>query len=242
MTKLLGLLLILASCHRREEKKESCFASHIGEAISVNFKRTIPYKKISDGKSLRFSLKMMATESLLWPVMKTLEIFAQKYWEKGIPILCYDVVSMDGIKPLSLYTPFSVQEKNFKIIPIDEIKIELQKQIEQGAYAQASAMAKKWVENLSDQPHSHCMTRHTLESLSRVLYLTPVYVNGSLKAGLPSSEWISKAVIKVHLMGLIEAYRSDEEAYPLQKSGVAIICQDIPAIEMRPSLKGIGDN
>ena len=88
---------------------------------------------------------------------------------------------------------------------------------------------------LAAQPGFDGMVRHLVESALRVANLAGPHAALAREAGRPSTRLLSRLLLWMHLWGLGQAARLDDEAAPLQAAGLPILCRDVPPITPCPS-------
>ena len=80
----------------------------------------------------------------------------------------------------------------------------------------------------------NCMTRHLLESIRQIARNATIHAAKHRRLNpqskLKSPAWISKKMIRAHLLYMADAETLDRLAAPIQATGVPIICNDVPSV------------
>lgn len=209
-----------------------CFQEHLEEAIALNRARLIAYAELSGKRSIPISLQMILGEKMSLIPAAHFDFLAKPYENAGIPLMCQAFVSMtgtpafqNGLLPPDL-NPIPFQKVNTK-----KLKAQLFQSFKTSGFAGLALAAQSQARSLRN-PRFNCMLRHGLESIARIAMLAPVHNKLSLAKSLPPSSDISERLLKFHLHGIGLLHNLDVTAQPLQESGVAIICNDVPHIPL----------
>ncbi len=210
---------------------------HLNDALRSNAERLPRYAEISNGRSVGISKTLLRYERLAMPFAHLLQLFARPYWRRGLPILKVEFVSMtltppfaavstNAPGPLPPFTPLPVVRWGFRLL---------------GTYWRRGAMAAheetcRFLASLPPSPRIHCMVRHILESLARVLSLDPQFRQLARDTAAPSTAWASWCLVLMHLTSLAMSHRLDRKAYPLQVEGIPILERDVPPIPLEADL------
>ena len=96
----------------------------------------------------------------------------------------------------------------------------------------ASYLLKDEIKKLESFPGMYCMYRHVIESMLRTSNYGPIHQAKAKALNLEVKDVgkISWNFILSQMMTFPLASQIDKMAFPFQKSGVPIICQDVPHI------------
>ncbi|ASD62768.1 hypothetical protein [Bdellovibrio bacteriovorus] len=208
-----------------------CLSEHIHEALVLNKERKPLYMNLSDGKSKAVSDKLIWMERKLSVAVPFADAWAAPYQAAGIPILCQDFISMSETPKFQAQNPEGPDSlHNYRRPDIAGIKSRLLELYKAKAYQQLAEYADKQIVDLDQKPRYNCMVKHILESVRRMAALTPVHAQKSKAKNKVSSEFLSRTVLRSHIMLLDDSAEIDEVAAPLQAAGLPIVCQDVPYI------------
>ncbi|MBI2518787.1 MAG: hypothetical protein HYV97_00135 [Bdellovibrio sp.] len=210
---------------------------HLLEAIHLNQARKKLYQQYFGTKAAKVFAKVMFYEHVMLPFARILDWQAKPFLCAGVEILKNDLVSI-GMTP-----NFSGQ----RIIPgrferpddredVKNLRVHLQQSLEADQanndihFTKTLKLLSLKIKELNAAPHVNCLERHFLESTGFALTHAATYHVKSLALGLKSTLPLSIKFAKVHLQALSIMARLDRKAYPLQKEGIPIFCQDVPPI------------
>lgn len=202
------------------------FFKHVDDAYKINTERLPLYEKLSDGRSVKISKKLLFMEAVLIPIAKILDKKAIYFQEKGIPLFEKELVAMN-------LPPFQGRVENaLQFIPLDisRLKKELKSSLENGDYKSLSEKANEYLNILENEKAAHCLVRHFLESIRRSANYAPTHLENAMARELKSPEKLINFFIKLHILGMNNAEKIDQLAFELQAEGLPIICQDVPNI------------
>lgn len=235
--KYLGLLALLLALSAQAEDG-SCFSAHLREAIQLNKARAPLYKALSQGESGWLSWKLVLSERLSLMPAGALEWQARAFWKAGIPILCADFVPMAKTPAFKEHFDFKAPHlADYQEPPVDRWKRDLSIAVHKMSFNAVHLTARRFLRELGEPQGFHCMVRHVLDSVARVAYLAPQYEARARKLGLRQSpESLARKNLWLHLQGLSLARDMDRQAAPIQARGIPILCQDVPPIDLTPTL------
>lgn len=205
---------------------------HLIDATKLNQKRAIRYAKLTKNKSLMLSYELILMERLALLATHQLDLGAQKYLKKGIPLFHEDLIDMK-LTP-SFSASFPANE-----FPGERIEIDINKLIDRWLKLLKSREAELIYSEAKElleqgklaQINQNCLTRHFVESIARTIWLMDRHYTDSLKLGLEDPRELSIKFTKIQIRSLKWAYSLDKRAYPLQHQyRVPLFCQDVPAI------------
>lgn len=203
------------------------FTAHVQEALKINKERLSVYSKLSNRKSVKVSLSLIAMEEALLPLARVLDFRAKKYLKKGVPLLEKEIV------PMTL-PPFKNEreELTLPIVKLDysQLMEELSLALKSQDYADLFFISNRFIQELARSPKTNCLTRHFLESIRRAAYYAPYQISLSEHKKLESPKNIIRDFVALHFLGLGWAKVIDSMAIETQEMGIPIICQDIPDI------------
>lgn len=230
MKIIIGMLMITASFSTYAKSyTDNCFSDHIKESIVINKERKPFYSKLTNGRSNKVFNFLITSETLTLPLAKIYDFRARKYQKNGVPLFCYEFMSMDA-------TPRFDLEK--RVIPTEEFEEfdwkSYKKRIDVAVKAKDAEAIKEIsyeaLTALKAYPHYYCMLRHLFESIYRFAYFMPLQVEAAEKAGLKSPAKLSMNVIKMQLLALISANKIDQWSAPIQKEGIPLLCSELPLL------------
>jgi hypothetical protein len=216
-----------------------CFETHIRDAIEVNRQRLPLYSRLTNGESEKVSKKFILNQHLVLPITWYVDWRARTFQQKGIPIVCLDMVSMrlaPTFRERSEVDPQPLSE--FHTPDVKKIRQMARTAYLKGSFEEVSRVISKEVRRLQAIPTYHCMLRHMLESALRCSNLAPRYIEKAKQSRMKSPADLSWFLIRLHLMALGGCAKLDALAAPLQAQGIPIIGQDVPPITPLP--RGLG--
>lgn len=206
---------------------------HLNEAIAHNKKAAKIYSELSDGASSKISFILINLERFSKIIIGGVERETGIYHQKNIPLLCEEIPSMDGL-------PEFQERLSENLRPQDLFKYDrksyvrsLKKLLKENRFDEAYTLTSSDLIKLEEAPHQQCLTRHFLESIAITLKLTDTHRQEAKKAGLPDPINIIKKYIELQRRALFLTEALDKQAFPLQKDGLLIFCQDVPSINWK---------
>jgi hypothetical protein len=233
MKSLALLLFIVMPFSAFAEELTRCYhaiANHAREAIIHNTSVRPLYSKLSDGESDRLSSALIASEKLTTIAVAHLEHESRLYQEAGIPLLCDDLASMHDLPPFQESLPEDLRPHDFFDFDYKESSKKIRMALKEKNYDEAYTVIATDLNELSAHPNQQCMTKHILESMARSLMLRKKRQSEALNHDLPDPTHIIEKYVTLQRRVLGIAHYLDENAFPLQQKGIAIFCQDVPAI------------
>lgn len=212
------------------EPGPDCFQRHLGEAISLNRRRSPTYAEWSDGASRDVSGRLIALERWALLGARYVDDVVRPFQRAGLTIGCAEFVSMSLTPPLGRQRPGPPAEAYRPGPSADSVTAAILEGYGRGGFAGVAAAADRTLDTLAAAPDYHCMVRHLVESIWRVATLAPAHAAAAEAAGLRSTLPVSRLLLRLHLAALPEGARLDREAAPLQEAGVPILCRDVPAL------------
>jgi hypothetical protein len=208
-----------------------CLSEHIRDAIVLNKERKPLYMKLSNGKSKVVSDKLIWLERKLSMAVPFADAWAAPYQAAGIPVLCQEFISMSEAPKFQLRNPEGIDSlHNYHRPDITGLKARLLELYTAKAYMRLAEYADKQIIDLDQNPRYNCMVKHILESIRRMAALTPIHQQKSREKNKVSSEYLSRTVLRTHILLLNDFAELDELAAPLQADALPILCQDVPYI------------
>jgi hypothetical protein len=203
---------------------------HVEDAIVHNKKNAPIYSRLSNGDSTFLSWTLIATEEISIYLLKGMEKRARPYQEKGIPLLCEEVVDMKLLPTFQDNLQINLRPTTFLTYDQSIIRNKISGFTDKDQFNEAYQAIKSDLMMLEKYPHQLCMTRHILESIARTLLLAPKHQASARAQNLADPKEIIKEFITIQNRSLPLAYYLDKWAFPLQKKGLMIYCQDVPPI------------
>lgn len=225
----LGSLLLASTGYSHAEIPNNCFRHHLREAIELNEARRPLYSRASYGESEAVTETLIGHERVGILIGYYFDWRAQPWRDAGIPLLCDEFVPMAGTPEFSIQSPVDDAEK-FEPLDGCDVRKELKEVYKAAGFEGVYHATRAKIASLESQPHYSCMTRHVLESVARAALLAPRHAEAARAQGLESPEKVSWLFIRLQLFSLADAVRLDEQAYPIQKQGIPILCGDVPPI------------
>ncbi len=204
---------------------------HLKEAIEINTDRMPRYAKLSDGKSLPFSKKLIRYEKLsLWGAW-IFDRVGDKYQQKGIPYMKSEFIEMSLTPDFSSTFPKHIDyTKPLQKVNFQPFSSAIKAKIKDQNYSGIVRYSNEMLETLDQQPHVYCMMRHIIESLRRIAFFIPIHEENCAKIQLKAPTAYSHFLLKVHRWSFSQSAALDEAIAPIQESGVPILFQDLPHI------------
>jgi hypothetical protein len=224
---ILGIAMSSALSGYAKSYSNNCFKQHILESISINTKRKQDYAKLTQGRSNRIFNTLIAYETVTLAPASYFDLLALPFQKQGIELFCHEFMGMNQapqfdsnnrIKPTEVFKPFDW--KFYK----ERMEIALK----HGNETELKSVLVQALEELKSMPHYYCMTRHLLESIYRFAHFMPIRIEEAQVKNLKSPKKIITDVMKLHLLGMKESHKIDLLSQPIQKSGIPILCSEIP--------------
>ncbi len=210
---------------------------HLLEAIHLNKARKKLYRQHFGAKAANVFAEVMLYEHLMLPFALILDWQAKPFLCSGVSILKDDLVSI-GMTPN--FSSVRSMPQSFERPDSREAVKNLKKRLRETIEADRSSndvhftktveLLTLKINELQLGPHVNCLQRHFLESTALALTHADTYQLKAQELGLKSTLPLSIKFAKVHLQALSIMARLDRNAYPLQKEGIPIFCQDVPPI------------
>ncbi|MCE7870457.1 hypothetical protein DYH09_08795 [bacterium CPR1] len=196
-------------------------AGHLWKALQINLGRLPAYARLTQGRSLPLSCALIGLELSILPLALVVDALARPLNRRGSMVVEEDFVDLELQPFLASYeAPETVQ-------PADLARVADRTRV--GTFRELALACEGELEQLGD-PRCQCMLRHMLESLLRIANNAPQHARQG------DSSWLSWLLIGAHRALLPVAGWLDRLAAPLQKEGVPILFQDLPAVPPRASL------
>ena len=217
--------------------KTFCITHHIEEAMELNKKRKIFYSALTGGQTQPISDFLIASEKMSLIAVKMMELQALPFNQLGIDILCKEVISMSKTPLFQSKSPFlsSSKMKRFKKWKSKRLAKNIYKAYNQNNFKDASKILREEIHKLEKYPGMYCMHRHVIESMLRASNYGPIHKEKAKSLGLSTKEMkklgtISWNFILSQIITFPLAHQIDKMAFPFQRRGIPIICQDVPYI------------
>ncbi|MBC7540240.1 MAG: hypothetical protein H7281_15550 [Bacteriovorax sp.] len=218
------------------EESSRCFnaiQNHIQEAITHNKKVAPIYNELSNGKSAKLSWALISGEKTSALLIKKIESESKIYHEKGIPLLCEELEDMKNVPVFQERLPEELRPVEFFAYDQKKINRKIKILMENDQFDLAYEAIANDLRKLEEYPNQLCLTKHFLESIARTLLLSSKHREDAKRLGLADPKNLIKKFITLQRRALPFNRYLDSQAFPLQKDGLLIYCQDVPAIEWK---------
>jgi hypothetical protein len=205
------------------------FEAHLREALELNRHRAPLYHRSSNGQSAAISRRLIRSELLLLPLARWFDWRARRYHRAGVPLLQEIFVPMESVEPMT-FVPGPHRDRRVAPPPPASLRRDIWRAYGTGGWVGAREAAQRAIDAIERDQGVDCMVRHLLESARRIAEVAPVAVAESTRLALPSPAGLLRNLLRLHLWGLTPAARLDRDAFPLQRSGIPILCADVPPI------------
>lgn len=206
---------------------------HLDEAIAHNKNMVQTYADLSDGRSKKISYTLINLERLSKLIVSGVESEADIYHKRNIPLLCEEIPSMHELPEFQARLPEELRPQFFFQYDRKTLSHSLKKLMKKNRFNEAYELVSKDLTKLEEAPNQQCMTRHFLESIAITLKLADSHRLEAQAAGLPDPLNLIKKYIELQRQALLLTAYLDKQAFPFQKDGLLIFCQDVPAINWR---------
>ena len=214
------------SCHNAIQK-------HLDEAILYNKNVTNRYSKLTNGQSRPLSISLIAIERISTMLVKNMEEQANLYRQNGIPVLCEELGDMKDVPTFQERLTTNLRPLKYFKYNYDGLSKKLEQLMNEDKTNEAYELLSDELRILEDYPYQKCLTRHFLESMAKTLKLSDSHRFQAEKLGLPDPIGVMKKFITIQRRALLLTNFLDRKAFPLQKQGIMIYCQDIPTINWK---------
>jgi hypothetical protein len=227
----LFLLLIISFLNFAQAE---CLSEHLEAAYTLNELRKPLYSELTEGESERISDFLIKEEKkAYWPARATEWTFRHHH-RAGIPILCEDFIPMSQAPDFSYDEDRTPLEEDYVSKDVDAIQERLLEAFDGRNF---NALGEQAVVELKDFSSTsyNCMTRHILESIGRSAFLAERYIEASDQMNLSNPSFRLWVTLRIKIHSMSEVKQIDQWAAPIQKTGVPIICNDVPHIPIYSS-------
>lgn len=212
-------------------RERGAFEQHLRDAIRLNQARRPLYSAASKGASLPISDRLIRDERLVLPVAMAVDLLARRWQSRGVPIVAEDFVSMEFAPAFEGDGATTQPLSDFQRQNGWQMALRIRRAGKKGGFAGTCEAVRAELARLEPVPAYHAMVRHVLESTLRVAWLAPKHEALARSKGLPSTAALSRRLISMNLLALIDAAALDERAAPIQALGIAIVHRDVPPID-----------
>lgn len=209
--------------------EKNCFSEHIRESIHINETRKPIYSSLTNGRSEGIFKLLLTSERFTLPVAKFYDWRAEDFQKNGVPLFCYEFMSMNAtpaFNPQELVVP----KEKFVSYDYRPVKQMLLAAIRAKDISEIKLVAYEAVAELEKTPEYHCMLRHMLESIYRFAYFLPKQIEAAESRGLKSPLGMSLEVMRLHALSLGTSNHIDEKSAPIQEDGIPILCSELPRL------------
>jgi hypothetical protein len=168
-------------------------------------------------------------ETRVMPVAQWFDRRARQYHDAGIPLLHALFEPMSNAPAAGARAGIAIPSNYFAPVTAT-IRRDVLAACNADGFAGAARALDLELALLDRLPAIDCMVRHILQSARRLVALAPVHAEQARAKGLPSPDWISMLLLRLHLWALGPAASLDADALALQVTGVPILACDLPVI------------
>jgi hypothetical protein len=240
MTLLLSAVQVNAKTIYPEQARaenRNCFQAHLHEAIKTNRERRDLYAELSNGKSRHLTRMLIIAEKLGLIMAKYFDAKALEFQEQGMTIVCDELLSPRSVPEFVAMTP-PVGEVPEKFISVDGKKLrrQLKKARQEKGVVEVARITEEVLNNLAVRPSFNCLIRNDLTTILKTARLLERHENQALENAVDGDvRKLSLALLDRVIAILPMVDNLDRDAFPLQKMGIAMICQDFPEARPRAS-------
>ncbi|HAZ12883.1 MAG: hypothetical protein A2X86_08840 [Bdellovibrionales bacterium GWA2_49_15] len=228
--------LITADEIRQDRRNnQDCFQAHLLEAIHTNMERKELYKDLTKGKSKKITHMLLLAERFGLVMAYYFDVRSRPFQKKGMTIMCDELISTRPVPPFQAYAaPRGLVPDKFMPANGRALAKQLKKALKEKGLEEVGRITQAKLAELALRPSFNCLIRNDLNTIVNTARLTNQHIEESKRLGLKSSESLSLALLNrvIAILPMVDSI--DEDAFPLQKAGVPIICQDFP--EASPKL------
>lgn len=230
----MGIFLqVLSLALAFSETRVGCFEEHLNEARSLNKLRAPLYARITHGKSEKVSAFLISAEYLAKFSASSIDRESQAFEKYGVNITCESFVSMSTAPQFHSYVLPLPNLSEYRELDLSEFKSRAKKMLVARAWTELTDSIEKEVNALNKAPEFNCMTRHLLESAAKISSQAPAQLKRLKSKKAPDASPLIQKLISNHLLLLGAGQLLDSWAAPIQATGVPMICQDIPVIQVK---------
>lgn len=206
-------------------------SQHLLEAIEINQARMPLYAKLSNKQSLKISRTLILSEKIGLTSSFVMDRLS-KYWQKqNVPIMKYEFIPMSETPTFEeSFTDTTGICENLPIVNTKAIQKDIHTLFKAKNYQQIDQYIEKALEEFKDFTKHYCMVRHILESVRRANNLIPLHIAKAQQLEVKNPEKFCRKVLHLQITLIHPSKLFDRWAHPLQKDGIPIIYQDVPAI------------
>lgn len=211
-----------------------CFEEHLKDAIKRNQTRKSFYNNPEYSKKVRKRAKFIANslifaEKLSLITAKKYDRKAEYFQRNGLTILCDELIDINDIRrPLSFKEPEGDQPKSFIPSKGKILKRKIKKALKKNDLAAIIEIVNHKLDELEKRPDYNCLMRNDLRTILFIAQRAGHHEAVAKEKGIKSPMGLSLALIKKMSVALPFIDFFDKKAFPLQKEGIPIICQDFP--------------
>jgi hypothetical protein len=209
--------------------ESDCFSLHVRESIEINSTRKPIYSQLTQGRSDKIFNFLIGAERLSLIPAAYYDWKAKKFQKKGVPLFCYEFMSMNSSQDFNPKTMI-IPKETFEPFDWKTYEGKLKDSLNKKDAVEIKKISLEAIKALSAYPNYYCMLRHMLESIYRFAYFLPIQEHASRDVGLGSPAKLTFGLIKLHLLSLVSAYQTDLWSAPIQKEGIPILCSELPKL------------
>ena len=239
--KLISIFSILTLCSilspfswadTPEIPTDHCYYRHLKSAIERNLERKATYSRLTNGRSNGIYEFLLISDTLSDKIATRYYDMRAHYFHKhGMSIVC------DELFPLILpefkeHVEIPKDAPDFKLMNGGKIVKEIKAAMKTEGWTGAARVANEHLDTIKDQPYFHCLMHNELTAIVKMATLAPLHEAQAKSLGIRSPAPISKMMINSELSILWLVDHIDEHAYPMQRDGVPMLCQDFPGFKL----------
>ncbi|MBI2519848.1 MAG: hypothetical protein HYV97_05515 [Bdellovibrio sp.] len=222
---------IITADEIRQDRRnnQDCFQAHLLEAIHTNMERKNLYAKLTDGKSKKITHMLLLAERFGLVMAFYFDVRSRPFQKKGMTIMCDELISPRSVPEFqSFAAPRGFVPDKFISADGRAFKKELKKALKEKGLDEVARLTQAKLDELAKRPSFNCLMRNDLTTIVNTARLTKQHMEKAKTLGIKSSKSLSLALLNRVIAILPMVDDIDEDAFPLQKAGIPMICQDFP--------------
>jgi hypothetical protein len=208
------------------------FEQHLIDAISVNTERSAIYSARTDGATDALFASLIASEQMIRPVARLVDVWAMGLVADGIPVVVNDFVPMEHNQPIDtpIHTAAAMDDADLAAAnAIIATLLEQSESINGFDVVDASAEALYALEALEEAEGVYfAMSRHVIESLG---YAALHGLHYSCDSD-GEADALVYTLVGIQRLGLLmfDVTHYDKQANVSHQDGVGVLINDLPMI------------
>ena len=211
-----------------EPPTEHCYYLHLKGAIDRNLKARATYSRLTQGRSDGIFKFLLISDTMSDKIAaRYYDMRANYFHQHGMSIICDELFPL-VIPEFKEHVEIPKDAPEFQLMHGGKIAKEIKRAIKNEGWNGAVRVASEELDKIKDQPYFHCLMHNELTEIRKIAILAPIHMAKAKDMGIKSPESISKMLMHSELSILWLVDRIDQHAYPLQREGVPMLCQDFP--------------